>query len=320
MDDISAKPSPSSPDLTIIGDLAVDMVMGSLAQWPQIGTETLMPHSEMRAGGSAGNAALALRYLNAPARLISAVGSDALGQWLADQFAGDGLITVSGPTSLSVGILHDGGERSFFTTRGHMELQAPPASLPPPPHPAAVVLLTGVFLLPRLRAVYGELIHDLKALGYRVALDTGWPPGGWDASATADVKSWLGACDHVLLNELEITQLAGTADLNTAMVRISALMPPEATLVAKVGARGAVGWCGREIARAKPPQSDTIIDTIGAGDAFNAGYLLARTQGADLRDALVMGSDTATRIIAHFPRQPVRTAATAKPATIMAAS
>ena len=316
MDDVSAKPGLPAPHLTeygltIIGDIAIDLVMGSLTQWPEIGTETLMPHSEMRAGGSAGNAALALRQLNASVRLISAVGTDALGPWLTAQFAGvdTEFSEIPGATSLSVGILHEGGERNFFTTQGHLERQEIPAHLPEPRHPAAIVLLTGAFLLPRMRARYMALLHDLKALGYRIALDTGWPPAGWDEATIAEVKTWLPACDHVLLNELEITKLGGTADLNTAMMRLSNLMPPEATLVAKVGARGAVAWCGREIARAKPPASGTIVDTIGAGDAFNAGYLLARTQGSDLRDALAMGCDTATRIISHFPRQLAKTMA-----------
>ena len=71
--------------LTIIGDIGVDLVLGPLSSWPQAGTETLMERSELRAGGSAGNAALAVSYLGGHARLLSVVGNDESGAWLSGQ-------------------------------------------------------------------------------------------------------------------------------------------------------------------------------------------------------------------------------------------
>ena len=66
--------------LTIIGDIGVDLVLGPISAWPQPGTETLMERNEMRAGGSAGNAALAVSYLGGHSRLLSVVGNDDLGK------------------------------------------------------------------------------------------------------------------------------------------------------------------------------------------------------------------------------------------------
>jgi ribokinase len=48
-----------------------------------------------------------------------------------------------------------------------------------------------------------------------------------------------------------------------------------------------------------------IFDTIGAGDSFNAGYLLARLDGAGLAEALAAGCQAATAIIARFPRRSI---------------
>jgi ribokinase len=100
--------------LTIIGDIGVDLVLGPIAGWPQPGTETLMERSELRAGGSAGNAALAVSYLGGHSRLLSVVGSDDLGTWLRDQLRGLGacLEVCDAPTTLSVGLLHSWGEPS----------------------------------------------------------------------------------------------------------------------------------------------------------------------------------------------------------------
>ena len=62
--------------LTIIGDVGVDLVLGPISGWPRIGTETLVELSELRAGGSAGNAALAVSSLGGDSQLLSVVGND----------------------------------------------------------------------------------------------------------------------------------------------------------------------------------------------------------------------------------------------------
>lgn len=299
-----------APRVVVLGDIAVDMVMGPLSEWPRIGTETLMPRSDMRAGGSAGNTVLALQGLNAPVRLLSAVGHDALGLWLRSQFAGidADIVMCNAPTSVSVGILHSCGERNFFTVAGHLAEQdwGPLAGKLLPARPGAIALLTGAFLLPRLRAHYPHIIGHLHALGYQVAIDTGWPPQGWTDGVITEVRQWLALADHILLNELEITSLTGIADIEIAMIALASTLKADATLVAKVGRKGAVALRGGARADAAPPPAETIFDTIGAGDAFNAGYLHSISRGESLVEALRTGCETATRIIAQFPRQPAQ--------------
>lgn len=76
------------PQFSIIGDVSVDLVLGTLNSWPKIGTEQLLPRSELRAGGSAANSALAARHLGLSPRLIGAIGNDDLAQWLLLQLTG----------------------------------------------------------------------------------------------------------------------------------------------------------------------------------------------------------------------------------------
>lgn len=293
--------------LTIIGDIGVDLVLGPISQWPRTGTETVMERSELRAGGSAGNAALAVGYLGGVSRLLSAVGNDDLGAWLKEQFRGLGasLEVCDATTTLSVGIIHTCGERTFFTTRGHLEqlsydLVRP--RLTPAPHPGSIALLSGVFLTPPLRASYPRLIRELQDLRYRVALDMNWPPHDWSAGVRAEVASWIPHCDHVLLNELEAVSLADCHDLTLAISRIEPMLKAGATLVVKTGAHGAVAiQDGRP--SSSPAQPATIFDTIGAGDSFNAGYLLARLGGGDLPASLAAGCNAAAAIISRFPRR-----------------
>lgn len=295
--------------LTIIGDVGADLVLGPLSRWPEVGTETLLERSELRAGGSAGNAALAVSYLAGASRLLSIVGNDDLGAWLSEQFRGLGasLEVCEASTTLSVGLLHSCGERTFLTTRGHLEkltYELIRPRLATASEANAIVLLSGVFLTPALRSSYPRLIRELGSLGYHVALDTNWPPQDWDPSLRAEMAGWIAGCQHVLLNELEVASLAESRDLALAIERLTPLLRPGATLVVKTGARGAIGvQDGRRCDCAAPAAA--IFDTIGAGDSFNAGYLLARLGGCGLAEALEAGCRAASAIISRFPRRSI---------------
>jgi ribokinase len=298
--------------LAIVGDVGVDLVMGPISDWPQIGTEIVMEQSELRAGGSAGNAVLAAAWLGEGAHLVSAVGNDDMGAWLRNQFgsAGTALAVSQAPTTFTAGVIHANGERTFFTTRGHLEhltYELVRARLAPAPAPGSIALLSGVFLTPVLRASYLRLIADLGALGYQVALDTNWPPEGWSPALRAEVGGWIARCDHVLLNDLEVRSLAGVEDLDEALERVQGMLKPGAALVVKNGARGAIGAAKGERCECAAART-TVFDSVGAGDSFNVGYLVARLNGAGLAAAVSAGCETAAEIISRFPRRGLRRA------------
>jgi sugar/nucleoside kinase (ribokinase family) len=299
----------TTPFICAIGDIGVDLVMGMLEQWPQIGTELILPRSELRAGGSAGNAVLALRHAGVPARLVSAVGNDDFGTWLRGQFHGvEAQLSVCPcATTVSVGLMHSCSERNFFTTEGHLAAFTLEQALSQLPEaaPGSLGLLTGVFLLPGLRAHYTELLTELRSRGYQVALDTGWPSEGWTEAVRAEVRGWLAHCDHLLLNELEVCKLAGLDAVPQAMALVQSWLRPEATLVVKAGARGALACKdGQQLSQAT--RAADVFDTIGAGDSFNAGYLAALLQGDSLQQALASACGLATAVLSRFPRQTIR--------------
>ena len=297
-----------SPTITVVGDISVDLVMGSIERWPDVGTETLMARSELRAGGSGGNTALALRALGVPCRLVAQCGADMHGRWLREQLADTnaaiGVIEGS-TTSVSVGVIHQCGERSFLTTRGHLELcdwASLLALAGDRPAPGSIAMLTGVFLQPRLLAGYPDALRTLRDRGYRIAIDTGWPSGGWTEERRADALRAFASCDYVLLNEAEVCALAGTQDLRQAMDELARQLPADCELIAKRGAQGALAR-RRDTFFEQPAEEIAVFDTIGAGDAFNAGYLAARLRGEDVGAALRAGCATAAAIIAQFPRR-----------------
>jgi sugar/nucleoside kinase (ribokinase family) len=298
------------PPLTIIGDVGVDIVLGPIDHWPAVGTEALMDRSELRPGGSAANAALAASYLGASCRLVSSVGNDGLGTWLVEQLRGfeTSLSVCDVATSVSVGIIHSCGERTFLTTRGHLEAFAYEhvrPFIPRAKHRDSIALLSGVFLTPKLRRNYSRLLDEVAALGYQIALDTGWPSGNWNDELREQVFGWVGKCDHVLLNEIEVTHLGDSTDVEVALANVSRRLKPGASLVVKNGAKGATGFQAGATVRVDAVPS-SVFDTIGAGDSFNAGYLLARLEGSDLTDSLAAGCRAAAAVITRFPRRSIK--------------
>ena len=291
----------------VIGNINVDLVMGPVAPWPVPGTESMVARTELRVGGAAGNAAFALKAMGAPCRLICNVGDDVFGRWLAQAFgpAGRRWPRSRMPTTASVGITHPNGERTFLTSKGHLEsltLADVVSLLPMRAGAGDVALLLGGFLSPPLLASYERLLDRLTRSGFGVALDPSWPPGGWTKRMRLRVAGWLKACDHVLLNEAESCGLSGESRIAEAARWIQRRAKPGATVVVKRGPRGASAWQEGCTAHAPAPKVK-VIDTIGAGDVFDAAYLRARLRGAGLGEALTDGVRTASAVISTYPRR-----------------
>jgi sugar/nucleoside kinase (ribokinase family) len=291
----------------VAGNVNVDMILGPLAQWPRVGTETILPDYELRVGGQAGNAGLALAALGALHRVVANVGDDPLGRWLADAFPGSSAAwpRASAPTTVTVGLLHTGGERTFFTNVGHLSAFSPDQLLAQLPARAArgdLVLLCGLFLSPLLVASGRQLCEQLVQRGFALALDPGWPTAPWDA-VRATVASWLPFVRHVLLNDLETLALAeGAPDLDRAAAWLQARLPNDATVVVKCGPRGARAWRG-PLHLNCPALAVRVIDTVGAGDAFNAGYLSGIASGLPLKECVARGIRVASQVISTSPRR-----------------
>jgi sugar/nucleoside kinase (ribokinase family) len=294
--------------LAVIGNVNVDLIIGPTAPWPRPGTEIIVDHDELRVGGQAGNTALAWQALGVDFAIAANVGDDQFGRWLREAFgsrAARWAVHPSG-TTLSVGITHPDGERTFFTTRGHLprfSLADVLAALDGRTLAGGYVLVTAAFLTEGLARDYDSLFDWADGHGITVALDTGWPLDGWTEANCAATRNWLARCGLALLNEVESTALAGVADAAEAARRLRAGMPAAAITVVKRGPDGAIaiGADGRLVSAAAPAVE--VVDTIGAGDVFNAAFLAALAQDRPLAECLDAGVQVASRAISTRPRR-----------------
>jgi sugar/nucleoside kinase (ribokinase family) len=294
--------------LAVIGNVNVDLIMGPAAPWPQPGTESIVEHDELRVGGSAGNAALAWMALETPFEIAASIGKDRFGAWLAESF-GDHAKNwpVHGDsTTLSVGITHPDGERTFFTTRGHLplfSLEDVLAVLDGERLAGGIALLCGSFLTGKLVEDYERFFDWADRHGIAVALDTGWPLDGWTEANSRAAKAWLSRCRISLFNEVETTNLAGVADPAEAGAILRQGMPEGAVVVVKCGPKGAIAIDADGLVFHAQAPRVAVVDTIGAGDVFNAAFLAAYAAGEGLAASLAAGTGTASRAISTHPRR-----------------
>lgn len=289
-----------TPPLLVLGNVNVDLVLGPVAGWPAIGTEIEVERAETRAGGSAGNTALALDGMDEPHLLIASTGDDPNGAFLRGEFREEwsDWIIDPGATTLTVGIVHEGGDRAFFTTPGHLQradVKTLMERVPSAPREGAIAILSGGFLMPAICAETSSILAELKRRSWQTAIDPGWPPQGWNGTTLALMAGWLALADYALLNEEEMAALADTeaSPLET--------MQADAVLVVKRGAAGVSATvAGAEIS--VPAPAVTVVDTVGAGDTFNAAFLAARVSGLALPDALTRGVAVASQAVSTYPR------------------
>jgi hypothetical protein len=294
--------------LAVVGNVNVDLILGPVAPWPQPGTEVIVAHDDLRVGGAAGNTALVWQANGLAFQCAANIGADMFGDWLAAAFPHHAPHWPVSPrrTTLSVGVTHPDGERTFFTTDGHLRDMTAPGvlgALDGPSLRGGVLLLCGTFITDALATDYGDIFDWADSFGIAIALDTGWPPQGWTAPTRTQTLAWLARSQIALLNEVEATSLTQTTDVKAAAMALRQSMPRNALVVIKRGAAGALGIDATGQFHHVAAQPVQVLDTIGAGDIFNAGFLAADALGLPLPDCLRQGVDAATRAISTHPRQ-----------------
>jgi sugar/nucleoside kinase (ribokinase family) len=288
--------------VTVIGCVQVDLVMTPVPDLPHGGGTLFVDEMSLRVGGAGANAALALAEAGVRPRLIGCIGDDRLGRWMLDELPnglGEELfVSQAGRTGLTVACEAPGRDRTFLTYLGVNEtwsLQMIAADALAARH----VLFCDYFCAPSLQ---GDAAHELlgtaRASGATTYFDTAWDPHGWPAPTREEVQRLLPLVDVFLPNEAEACALAGVTDSVTGAARALQQLSG-GWVVVKLGARGclAVGPEGAELEAAAPRTA--VIDSTGAGDAFNAGLIAALADGRDWRSALGAATTLASEIVSR---------------------
>ncbi|WP_108482692.1 carbohydrate kinase family protein [Oceaniglobus ichthyenteri] len=264
-----------------IGRLYCDLVFGDVPRLPAMGQEVYAGALSLHAGGGAVITAAHLAALGRAAHLAA--------YWPADPFEGKITADVSGAQighslcqpslghepQITVAI-SGATDRAFLTRRvGPAVPRLTPAQLK-----ALNIGHIHIGELATLIEVPG-LIGLARAVGATVSLDC-----SWDDATTAKAAPLIRAVDVFFPNEAEVAQLEQLG-----------LAPPYAPLtVVKLGQNGATAHapCGSHSVAA---QRVDVVDTTGAGDAFNAGFLNSWLNGAAIPECLAAGNAQGARAV-----------------------
>jgi 2-dehydro-3-deoxygluconokinase len=251
-------------------------------------------------GGDTLNTAIHLARAGHDVAYLTAIGCDPLSAGLKAQWAAEGLDTSlildhpTRATGLYAISTDDQGERSFSywrdssAAREMFALSSIETALAAAEQADLIVysLITLAILPPEAREQLFALCQRARARGGKVAFDGNYRPRLWaSANEARAARDAAIACADIGLPTLEDERLLSREASADAVAEHWRALGCAETIV-KLGADGARLSDGTII---PPPEVLQPVDTSGAGDAFNGGYLAARMDGASVEDAVIAG-------------------------------
>ena len=271
-------------------------------------------HYGLAFGGDTLNTSWYVRALTTPENLeveyVTAVGGDPISVRLLDflnsKAIGTNFIRSVKERNLGLYLITlTGAERSFTYWRDSSAaklLAEDKAHLERSISGADLVYFSGItlaILSPQHRQVLLDHLQQLKASGTIIAFDSNTRPRLW--SSIAEMKeATIRACKvaTIALPTFSDEQfLFGDETIADCAKRIASYGVKE--VLVKDGANACCGLLEGAMFELKAPPVSDLVDTTGAGDSFNAGYLVGRLRQLDAKAAASLGHQVAGRVIRH---------------------
>jgi sugar/nucleoside kinase (ribokinase family) len=273
--------------LIVVGELNVDLILRGYSIFPALGKEVLVDDLALTLGSSSAICAVGLARLGNAVSFLGKVGRDVWGDFCLETLRNAGIDTepVIRDASLKTGLtasVSSASDRALITYLGAIS-ELRPSDVPETALEGKRHLhISSFFLQQGLRAGLSALFQAAHRNGLTTSLDPGYDPlETWDRSLLEALEE----VDIFLPNESEIRAISGSDDIEEALRRLD---NGRTLTVAKLGAAGAMSMQSGAVVQVDGfPVSP--VDTTGAGDSFNAGFLHAWLQSYPLREALQFG-------------------------------
>jgi 2-dehydro-3-deoxygluconokinase len=271
-------------------------------------------------GGAEANLSVALARLGHSVRYISRVGADPFGERIRNTLAAEG-VDVSGVRTDQVaptGVffrewLPDGARRVYYYRAGSAASRMQPDDLDPQQFAGArFVHLTGITpaLSQGCAATVARAVELARAAGAQVSFDPNYRAKLWSPEAArAALAPILMQCDVLLMGHEDAEAVLGHFDDEQQLLEMAASLGP-AVVVLKRAERGALALAGGQRYEAPAVPVERVIDPVGAGDGFDAGFLAGLLRGDDTPAALALGARVGAASVAAlgdyagYPREP----------------
>ena len=273
-------------DIAIAGEINLDLILYGLPEHMPTERELLASGFVITLGSSSAILAHNLAALGSRVGFVTKVGDDSFGALAVERLRERGVdltCVVHGAKSGVTLILPHGPQRHILTYPGTIsELRFEDLDLDYLAS-ARHFHMSSLFLQRELLPHVPELFRRMKSAGLTTSLDTNDDPDDrWDRI----LEEILPHVDILLPNQREALKMSRVDDWETAL---SWLAQKVKTVVIKMGASGAVAIRGGHRFSA-PAVPVTVVDPVGAGDSFDAGFLHQFLRGADLTTCLAYGN------------------------------
>lgn len=301
---------PGDAQILVIGDALIDHQYW-IERMPAPGEDTIILSTSKNVGGSAANTAIALAWLGALTKFYGTIGRDLDADLIKEQMQAVG-VDISGlqfgeVTGFTITMIDQSSERTMFSYRGASSkaLAVEPGLLQSIQN-SRVLLTSGYQLLhPEQAEVVLAAAETVHAQGNLVALD----PSPLIGDISPEIRRRiLDLTDILLPNKRELALLTGEQDTSAALQKACQL---SGCVVVKLGSQGA--WMslrkGFQLVNGQRISDDQIfespavkvqaVDTTGAGDSFNAGFLASFLRGETPENWLKSGNNLAGEVVQH---------------------
>jgi sugar/nucleoside kinase (ribokinase family) len=273
----------------VAGELNVDLILQGYQAFPVPGKEVLVDDFVMTLGSASAICAMGLARLGTPVAFLGVVGPDPWGAYCVERLRAAGIdvsrvvVDPGVKTGVTVSLTSSGRDRALVSYLGSI------AALEGAAIPDAAfrgfdhLHVSSYFLQQKLRPSCARVFARARAAGLTTSLDPGFDPlERWEA----DLVETLREVDLFFPNEVELRGITGTGDVREALLRLE---NGRTRTVAKLGARGAAALVDGALLDV-PAYPVEAVDTTGAGDSFDAGFLHAWIAGRPLEDCLRWGA------------------------------
>lgn len=292
-------------DLLVLGDANPDLVLRGDVR-PAFGqVEKLVDDALLVVGGSGAIMACGAARLGVRTAFCGVVGNDLFGRFMVGALSEAGVATDAAivsddmPTGLSV-ILSEGEDRAVLTSVGTVDALGADAVDLDLVRSVRHVHVSSYFLQRTLQAGLPSLFAQAHRAGTTTSVDPNWDVSGrWDDALLA----LLLETDVFLPNSAEARAIIGLEDVDVAA---EALAERSDVVAVKFGQGGGLAIQGGVVVRSEAVAAD-VVDTTGAGDAFDAGFVAGRLAGWPLARCLqvaVACGSLSTRGIGGTSTQP----------------
>ena len=276
-------------DVIVIGELNVDLILNQIESFPEMGKEKIAQQMTLTLGSSSAIFASNLSSLGAKVAFLGKIGRDAFGDLVLSSLQMKNVDTsmIIQDESLATGatiVLNFGNDRAMVTHPGAMDHLSINDISEDQLKKARHFHFSSYFLQPKMNLDIDKLFKQAKELGLTTSFDAQWDPAEkWDL----DLPNVLPYVDVFLPNEVEALHISGQKTLSAAMNTLAKLGN---IIVVKLGEKGSISRQSDSIFEAEAFLNKNVVDAIGAGDSFNAGFIFKFIQGVKVKQCQIFGN------------------------------